>query len=72
MTILNKLKELNIIIPDAPSPVGAYVASKKVANFLFISNHNIIIRAVLSKISVCRQRSARGWGMLKTTRFHAC
>tara|TARA_Y100000590_G_scaffold37784_1_gene40673 strand:- start:16349 stop:16807 length:459 start_codon:yes stop_codon:yes gene_type:complete len=37
MTILNKLKELNIIIPDAPSPVGAYVASKKVANFLFIS-----------------------------------
>ena len=37
MTLLNKLKELNIIIPDAPSPVGAYVASKKVANMLFIS-----------------------------------
>ena len=37
MNILNKLKELSIIIPDAPSPVGAYVASKKVANLLFIS-----------------------------------
>ena len=37
MTILNKLKELNITIPNAPSPVGAYVASKKISNLLFIS-----------------------------------
>ena len=35
--ILNNLKKLNISIPDAPSPVGAYVAFKKVNNFLFIS-----------------------------------
>jgi len=35
--INNKLKELNIILPDAPSPVGAYVAYKKVNNLLFIS-----------------------------------
>ena len=37
MTILNKLRELNITLPDAPSPVGSYVAFKKVNNFLFIS-----------------------------------
>ena len=35
--ITNKLKELNITIPDAPSPVGAYVAFKKIKNLLFIS-----------------------------------
>ena len=32
-----KLKELNIILPKAPDPVGAYVAYKKVGNLLFIS-----------------------------------
>ena len=37
MPIENKLKELNIELPDAPSPVGAYVAFKKINNLLFIS-----------------------------------
>ena len=37
MTIENKLKELNIELPNAPNPVGAYVAFKKINNFLFIS-----------------------------------
>ena len=37
MTIENKLKELNIELPNAPDPVGAYVASKKIGNLLFIS-----------------------------------
>ena len=37
MTIENKLKELNIELPDAPNPVGAYVAFKKIDNLLFIS-----------------------------------
>ena len=37
MTVINKLKELNIVIPEAPSPVGAYVAFKKIGKFLFIS-----------------------------------
>ena len=37
MTIENKLKELNIELPNAPDPVGAYVAFKKVNNLLFIS-----------------------------------
>ena len=35
--ITYKLKELNIKIPNAPDPVGAYVAYKKVGNLLFIS-----------------------------------
>ena len=35
--ITNKLKELNIILPDAPAPVGVYVAFKKINNLLFIS-----------------------------------
>jgi|TARA_B110000211_G_scaffold233416_1_gene299592 enamine deaminase RidA (YjgF/YER057c/UK114 family) len=37
MSIESKIKELNIIIPDAPSPVGSYVASKTIGNLLFIS-----------------------------------
>ena len=37
MTIEDKLKELNIVIPDAPTPVGAYVAYKIINNLLFIS-----------------------------------
>ena len=35
--ILDNLKKLNIEIPDAPDPVGAYVAYKKINNLLFIS-----------------------------------
>ena len=35
--ISDKLKKLNIIIPKAPDPVGAYVAYKKIDNLLFIS-----------------------------------
>ena len=37
MSVVNKLKELNIMIPDAPTPVGAYVAFKKTGNYIFIS-----------------------------------
>ena len=37
MNIENKLKELNIELPNAPDPVGAYVAFKKISNLLFIS-----------------------------------
>ena len=37
MTINEKLKKLNISLPDAPAPVGSYVAFKIVKNFLYIS-----------------------------------
>ena len=37
MNTSKKLAELNINIPDAPSPVGAYVAFKKIGSLLFIS-----------------------------------
>jgi len=37
MTIENKLKKLKIELPDAPDPVGAYVAFKKINKLLFIS-----------------------------------
>jgi len=37
MNIENKLKEMNLILPNAPDPVGAYVAFKKVNDLLFIS-----------------------------------
>jgi len=37
MNIENKLKELKIILPTAPDPVGAYVAYKKVSNLIYIS-----------------------------------
>jgi len=35
--ISENLKKLNIKLPKAPNPVGAYVATKKVGNFLYIS-----------------------------------
>ena len=37
MNTEDKLKELNINLPKAPDPVGAYVAFKKIGNLLFIS-----------------------------------
>ena len=37
MNVEKKLKDLNIQIPKAPDPVGAYVAYKKTGNLLFIS-----------------------------------
>ena len=37
MSVYENLKKLNVEIPKAPDPVGAYVAYKKTANLLFIS-----------------------------------
>ena len=37
MSVYENLKKLNVEIPKAPDPVGAYVAYKKTANFLYIS-----------------------------------
>ena len=37
MNALENIKKLNLEIPDAPAPVGAYVAYKKVGNLLYIS-----------------------------------
>ena len=37
MNIDSKLKELKIQIPEAPAPVGAYVAFKVIGNLLFVS-----------------------------------
>jgi len=35
--IVDNLKQLNIVIPDPPSPVGAYVAFKIIGKLLYIS-----------------------------------
>ena len=37
MSISENLKSLNIILPEAPDPVGSYVAYKNVNGLLFIS-----------------------------------
>ena len=37
MTAEENLRKLNIHLPDAPSPVGAYVAYKRINNLVFIS-----------------------------------
>ena len=49
MSIENKLKELNIVLPNPKAPVGAYVATRVVGKLLFISgqvsidfNNNLI------------------------------
>ena len=59
MSIKDKLKELNISLPDPKDPVGAYVATKIVGNLLFISgqisideNKNLIKGEVGRDLSV--------------------
>ena len=53
--IENNLKKLKIELPNAPDPVGAYVAFKKIDNLLFISGqlpiskHGEIIKGKLGK-----------------------
>ena len=37
MTLENKIKELNIILPKAADPVGSYLATRVVGKMLFIS-----------------------------------
>ena len=37
MSAKENLKKLNIILPPAPSPVGAYVAYRKTENLIFVS-----------------------------------
>tara|TARA_B100000315_G_scaffold153625_1_gene142233 strand:- start:254 stop:712 length:459 start_codon:yes stop_codon:yes gene_type:complete len=37
LNALEKLKELNIQLPNPPDPVGAYVAFKKIGTLLYIS-----------------------------------
>ena len=37
MTVEDNLKNLNIKLPDAPKPVGSYVAYKKVGKLVFVS-----------------------------------
>ena len=37
LVVFEKLKQLNIELPKAPDPVGAYVPFKKITNLLYIS-----------------------------------
>tara|TARA_B100001179_G_scaffold99923_1_gene70908 strand:+ start:12 stop:473 length:462 start_codon:yes stop_codon:yes gene_type:complete len=37
LTIENNIKKLNIVLPEAPNPVGSYVATKIAGKFLYIS-----------------------------------
>ena len=37
MTVDEKIKELNIMLPNPKEPVGAYIATKTVGNLLYIS-----------------------------------
>ncbi len=59
MNIKNNLNKLNIVLPEAPAPVGAYTAFKKSGNLLFISgqislesNGNLIKGKVGSEIKI--------------------
>ncbi len=36
-SITKKLEDLKIVLPEAPAPVGSYVAAKKVNGFIYIS-----------------------------------
>ena len=55
MNALENIKKLNLEIPDAPAPVGAYVAFKNVGNLLYISgqlpisNEGKIIKGKIGK-----------------------
>ena len=71
MSIESKIKELNIIIPDAPSPVGSYVASKTIGNLLFISgqisldkDNNLITGLIPKEIESLVKTKVLSGGML--------
>jgi len=55
LNTIENIKKLNLEIPDAPAPVGAYVAFKKVGNLLYISgqlpisNEGKIIKGKIGK-----------------------
>ena len=55
MNALENIKKLNLSIPEAPAPVGAYVAFKKIGNLLYISgqlpisNEGKIIKGKIGK-----------------------
>ena len=49
MSILEKLKSLKIELPEAPAPVGSYVAYKRSGNLLFISGQISIEKWELNK-----------------------
>ena len=55
MNALENIKKLNLEIPEAPAPVGAYVAFKKVRSLLYISgqlpisNEGKIIKGKIGK-----------------------
>ena len=65
--IENKLKELNIHIPDAPDPVGAYVAFKKIDSLLYISGQlpiasdGKIIKGKIEKASLTVLSNTEYW-----------
>ena len=71
MTIEDKLKSLNIKLPEPKAPVGAYVATKIVGNFLFISGqisideNNNLIRGKVGKELTLEQgyKAARRCGL---------
>ena len=65
MSIYENLRKLNIKIPKAPDPVGAYVAYKKTSNLLFISgqisidaNGNIIKGKLGKELSIDQGKAA--------------
>ena len=65
MSVYENLQKLNIKIPQAPDPVGGYVAYKKTANLLFISgqisidaNGNITKGKLGKELSIEQGRAA--------------
>ena len=65
MSINENLKKLNLEIPKAPDPVGAYIAYKKTSNLLFISgqisidaNGNIMKGKLGKELSIDQGKAA--------------
>ena len=60
--IENNLKKLKIELPNAPDPVGAYVAFKKIDNLLFISGQLPISNdGKMIKGKIGKGLNLRGW-----------
>jgi enamine deaminase RidA (YjgF/YER057c/UK114 family) len=50
MNIENKLKELNIELPEAPMPAAAYVPCKKSGNLVFVSGQLPLIAGIETRL----------------------
>jgi len=53
----SRLRELGLVLPEAPTPLGAYVEASEVGSLLFLSGMLPVVNHKLSITGIGEQRS---------------